>query len=149
MANPAITNNDSSPLPVFSPVYKQDVVRFGAAETRPIGEVLARKHISDTVAAAAGTNTGNGTLTSPALAAGGPAKVGAYAVTCVEAITNGGRFALIDPDGNILDNQIIILAGAGGVVAFSGHGLSFILTDAGTDFAVDDTFSLTTTVDGI
>jgi len=149
MANPVISNNDNSQLEVLGGKYQQDIVDFGTAETRLVGEILARKLIATAVVETDGaTNTGDGTCTLQALAAGGPAKVGDYTVECVEAITNGGRFSLTDPDSIELDTQIIILAGAGGVVEYIGHGLTFLLTDGATDFIVGDLFTLTVAADG-
>ena len=89
------------------------------------------------------TGTGNGTCTLQALAAGGPAIVGDYTLTCVEAVTNGGIFKLVDPNGITIAQDITIAAGAGGVIVFTGAGITFKITDAGTDFAVADYFVIT------
>jgi hypothetical protein len=147
MANPVITNNDVSQLEVFAPEYYQDMVKFGAAETRPVGQILGRKYVSDTVTQTPdGGNTGDGTVTNQALGSGGPAKVGAYNLECVEAITNSGRFKLEDPDGKLLDDQIIIAVSSD--IDYEGFGLKFTLADGATDFIVGDKFAITTTEDG-
>ena len=109
-------------------------------------QTLARGCVMGLVKYAAGTaaadsgNTGNGTLTAFALAAGGPQKIGDYVVKCVEAITNGGRFHVLDPDG-VLVGEFTIPAGAGNDYDFSGAGISFTVTDGSTDFALDDFFT--------
>ena len=95
------------------------------------------------VATADGGNTGDGTVTLLVLAAGGPAIIGTYVLTCITAVTNGGIFDLVDPNGKIVATNITILAGAGGIIAFSGGGISFTITDGSTDFAADDFFTLT------
>jgi hypothetical protein len=116
------------------------------AVTVAISQTLARGCVMGLVKYAAGTaaadesNTGNGTLTSFALAAGGPQKIGDYIVKCVEAITNSGRFHVLDPDG-ILIGEFTIPAGAGNDYDFSGGGISFTVTDDSTDFALDDFFT--------
>ncbi len=66
-----------------------------------------------------------------------------YSLTCVEAVTNGGIFILVDPNGITIAQDITIAAGAGGVIVFTGAGITFKITDAGTDFAVADYFVIT------
>lgn len=147
MANPEITNNDSSQLEVFGAEYRQDMVKFGTSETRSVGEILARKQISDTVTQTPDVgNTGDGTVTNQALGAGGPAKVGDYNLECVEAIANSGRFKLEDPDGVVLTEQIIIAVSAD--IDYEGFGLKFTLADGATDFALADKFAIGVTADG-
>ncbi len=92
------------------------------------------------------TGTGNGTVTEQALAAGGPAIVGDYIATCVEAITNGGVFKLVDPNGVTIAQDITIVAGAGGVIVFTGAGITFKITDGSTDFEVGDLFTITVAI---
>lgn len=149
MANPVITNNDSSPLVVFGPEYQQEQIVFTDAQTYAEGAPLARKHISDTVAQAPDAgNTGDGTVTNQALGSGGPAKVGAYNLECVTAVADGGVFKLEDPSGKLLVSDITIPAGAGNSIDFEGFGLKFTITDGATDFIVGDKFAITTTADG-
>jgi hypothetical protein len=109
------------------------------------GQVMGKEMVVLGVASAV-TGTGNGTVTEYALnAVGAPAKVGTYTLTCIEAITNGGRFQLADPDGIIIASDILIAAGAGGVIVFIGGGMTFKITDGSTDFVVGDYFTLTIT----
>jgi len=87
-------------------------------------------------------NTGDGTVTEEAISAtGAPAKIGTYTVECVEAILNSGRFKLVDPDGVEIVSNILIPAGAGNNVVYTGAGLTFKVTDGATDFAVGDKFT--------
>lgn len=95
------------------------------------------------VTAAGPTGTGDGTCTVLALAAGGPAIVGDYTLTCVGAVTNGGVFKLVDPNGVTLAQDITIAPGAGGIIVFTGAGITFKITDGSTDFAVADYFVIT------
>ena len=107
------------------------------------GTVLGQITVgSATSAAKSGGNTGNGTLvldaTTPVLA---NAAAGVYTVRCIEAVTNGGKFTVIDPKGVEL-GPVIIPAGAGNSVTFSDR-IKFALTDGGTDFIVGDGFDIT------
>ncbi len=148
MANPTISNNDVSQLEVFSPEYDQDMVDFGTAETRPVGQILGRKILATAVTSTPdGGNTGDGVVDNQALSAqDAPAKVGDYLLTCVEAITNSGRFKLEDPDGKLLDDQIVVTVS--GTTVFQGHGLRFDIADGAADWAVADFITLATTADG-
>ncbi len=93
---------------------------------------------------AACVGTGNGTLT---LVEGRrDLKVGAYVLECLTAVTHGGIFSLTDPDGNVVDADITIPAGAGNSIAFDTDQIAGTITDGSTDFAVGDTFTVTTTI---
>ena len=106
-----------------------------------IGAVLGKKTIGavPTTGTADGGNTGNGTVTS--VVGKASTKVGNYILTCVAAVTNGGTFEIKNPDGAII-GQAIILAGAGGIIAFSSDELDATITDGSTDFNVDDFFTV-------
>ena len=114
-----------------------------SAGTIKRGTILGQKTIGTATAAAkSGGNTGTGTCvmdaTTPVLA---NAKVGVYTVRCLEAVTNGGKFAVTGPDGNMIAYDIIV-AGAGGTITHNNE-IKFVLTDAGTDFIVGDGFDIT------
>lgn len=49
---------------------------------------------------AGGGNTGNGTMAN--VAGRTELQVGTYTITCVEAVTNSGKFEVVDPDGSSL-----------------------------------------------
>jgi hypothetical protein len=108
------------------------------------GAVLGKITLGAAVAAvkASGANTGNGTLVmdgvTPILA---NAKVGIYTVRCVEAVGNGGKFVVTDPNGQQVGVAIIV-AGAGGAIVFADQ-IKFTLTDGGADFIVGDGFDVT------
>jgi hypothetical protein len=146
MTNPVITNNDSQRLEIMDAKYEQDIVDFGTAETRTVGQILARKILSDTVTITPDLTTGDGTCTNGALGSGGPAKVGDYNLECVEQITNSGRFKLEDPDGKLLSDQLVIPVSS--TLYYEGFGLKFDLADGATDFDVGDKFEIATTADG-
>lgn len=84
--------------------------------------------------------TGNGTISG--LSLGPDAKTGQYRVECIEAITNGGAFKVLSPDGDEIAVGYII-AGAGGVLTLANQRqLNLTITDASTDFAVGDFFEV-------
>lgn len=94
-----------------------------------------------TVTATQGTNTGNGTCT--ALSVTGTPLPGAYSLVCNTAVANGGVFTLTDPNGTVIASDITMTPGAGGTTVIDEGGIQFTLTDAGTDFAVNDAFTIT------
>ena len=80
-----------------------------------------------------GSNTGDGTIT--AVTMGKDAKHGKYVIKCVEAIADGGRFKVINPDGNRLDDADV-------GVAYVSKEVNFTLNDGPADFVVGDTFEI-------
>lgn len=96
-------------------------------------------------------NTGDGTVTAVALAGGLTVpKAGAWLITCITAVTNGGIFSLTDPDGNVVRNDLTMTAGAGAATVFilPEVGLTFTITDGDADFAADDFFTVTIAANG-
>lgn len=114
-----------------------------SAGTLVRGTVMGKKTIgAATSAAKSGGNTGNGTFvldaTTPVLA---NAQVGVYSLRCIEAVTNGGKFVLLAPNGLSVGTYIIV-AGASGTITINNH-IKGVLTDSTTDFAVGDGFDIT------
>lgn len=108
------------------------------------GAVLGKVLYGAVSAAPDGGNTGDGTCTELATLGGKPlAIVGDYVLTCVEAVTNGGVFDLVDPNGNIVATGLRMTVGAGGESVFKVGGITFKLTDGATDFVAGDSFTIT------
>lgn len=84
---------------------------------------------------------GTGTGTVSAISAGPLAQTGNYRLINREAITNGGRFELIAPDGQSLGDNFLMTAGSGTATAFTTPHLNFTLTDA-TDFILGNYFDI-------
>ena len=63
-----------------------------------------------------------------------------YAITCIEAIANGGIFEVIAPDGTAL-KELLLNAGSGNTTAYASEQVNFSITDD-TDFVVGDYFNL-------
>lgn len=92
---------------------------------------------SASVAAKAGGNTGDGTLTldasTPILA---NAMAGVYRVRCIAAASNSGTFRVENPDGIVIGDVV--------VGATFEDGVKFVIADAGSDdFIVGDGFDIT------
>jgi hypothetical protein len=106
----------------------------GAARELKVGMVIGKITKGAATGAAVAGNTGDGTITAnPAV--GQAAKPGVYRVVCIEPATDGGKFAVEDPDG--------ILVGIATVgVEFTSH-LTFTIADGATDFAAGDAFTIT------
>jgi hypothetical protein len=150
MANMTVTNNDRGNPIISDARYRDDSLYFATAGTVAAGTLLARKAVEDAIVAAAdGGNTGDGTCTAAAVVTGPVVPlIGAYNLECVEAIADGGRFKLVDPNGMELRTDLLMTAGAGAATVFEVEGMTFTLTDGATNFIVGDKFSLTVAADG-
>ena len=134
------------PVLVATPILYRPFVQFTHRCSQLVrGAALGVRSIAVGTATADAGNTGDGTCTAYALAAGGPAIVGSYVLTCNAAVTNGGVFKLVDPNGALLADDITITAGPGGTVVYTGNGMTFTITDGANDFVVGDFFTLTIT----
>ncbi|WP_241300486.1 head decoration protein [Burkholderia stabilis] len=101
----------------------------GAVKVYP-GTVMGKQTVGTTaVAAALGTNTGNGTFGAISVVA---AIAGAYTVEFDSAT----QFVVADPNGKEVGH------GTTGVV-FSGGGIGFTITAGGTAFTPGDSFTVT------
>lgn len=110
----------------------RDVIGLVASASYKSALVLGKVTLG-TVTASAVTGTGNGTVTGAAKTA--TTKLGVYTLTCIAAATNGGRFAVVDPNGYRLPDALV-------AVAYSGQ-ISFTIADGSTDYAVGDVFTIT------
>lgn len=94
-----------------------------------------------TVTSTPGTNTGTGTNT--ALTVTGTPRPGSWTLKCTAAVANGGTFSLTDPKGTIVSTTLVMTPGVGLATVFNVAGLQFTITDGATDFAVNDSFTIT------
>lgn len=85
------------------------------------------------------TGTGNGTITE--IVCGKNKKPGRYAVKCSSTATHGGTFTVKDPDGTLIGTAVLPGTSTG-TVRFISDEISFLLTDAGTDFVLNDEFKI-------
>ena len=149
MSNMVVTNNQTRGVTIWDPVFDDELITFAGIATLLAGTILARKTVADAVVVAAGSNTGDGTVTLATVVPGPVVPlVGAYVLTVTTAVTNGGILQLVDPNGAIVASDLIMTAGAGAATVLEAAGLEFTVTDAGTDFIVGDSFTLTVAADG-
>lgn len=145
MANLTIENIDLSSEVISNPEYIDALLSFAAEATVAKGTILARKVVADAVVAAAvaGNTSGSGTVTAATVVAGSVIPlVGAYTLVCVTAVSNGGIFKLLDPNGAIVATDIKMTVGSTTATVVKTAGLQFTITDA-TDFVAGDSFTLT------
>jgi len=118
--------------------YSRDIVTIlagsGAERALLNGMVLGRVTKGAATGAAVAGNTGNGTITASPVV-GAAAKPGVYRAICIEPATDGGKFAVEDPEG-----VLIGIATVG--TEFTTH-LTFTIADGSTDFAAGDGFTIT------
>lgn len=86
--------------------------------------------------------TGNGTMS--AVFAGPDVQRGNYIVKCTALAANGGTFSVTNPAGNALPAFVMAAGGGGQAVSYTSREVNFTVTDGGTDFAVNDTFTIAT-----
>ena len=113
-------------------------VRIASGQNLVAGSVLGKKKL-DTISQDSTGNTGDGTMTG--LNFDVDAKVGDYIVECVEAIANSGRFKVVDPDGDRLDDAVV-------GTAYDGKSIDFTINDGAADFVVGDKFTVTIAAPG-
>lgn len=149
MVNLTITNVDIGSVILQNGQFRDELLTFAGSGTVLEGTILARKAVADAVTASAITGTGDGTVTLATVAAGQIVPiVGAYVLNCITAVTNGGVFELVDPNGALVASNLILTVGAGAATAFEVAGLAFTITDGAADFVVADTATLTVAADG-
>lgn len=147
-------DNDTTPFVLFTqPAYREDdgIIEQDAARATVLSQytLMAKKPVTiPTDMTADVGNTGDGTVSAVAAAAGGTPIVGTWELELIEAVANGGVFKLTDPNGNIVAPRLTMNPGAGGTTDFIVAGLAFTITDGATDFIVGDLFTLAVTANG-
>lgn len=149
MANLTITNIDNACIEREGGKFRDETLTFAAADTFVKGTILARRSVAIAVTASAVTGTGNGTVTAATVVAGPAVPLaGAYVLTVVTAVTHGGVWKLVDPNGALVTDGLVMTASTGAATVFEAGGLQFTITDGSTDFAAGDTATLTVAADG-
>lgn len=112
-------------------VTRDPIVVLSGAGVVEAGTVLAKvSHALTGVAAALGTNVGNGTF--GAIAVGDPANAGVYVVQMADAT----HYIVEDPNGHEIGHGVT-------AVAFNAGGLSFTWTAGGTPMVAGDSYTIT------
>jgi hypothetical protein len=147
-SNFVITDVDLGSIVLQDPKYRDELLVATGVHSFLMGTILARREDALTVTASAVTGTGNGTVTLATVVGGVIPIVGAYVLTVVTAVANGGVWKLVDPNGEIVAEDLIMTVGAGATTVFNIGGLQFSITDGGTDFVAGDHATLTVAADG-
>lgn len=105
------------------------------------GTVIGKRTKASVSSAATAGNTGDGALGTVTL--GLFAIPGDYKLKCIEAVTNAGKFELIDPQKDVVGHIDV-------AVAFLNDHMGFTLADGAADFVVGDEFTISVgaTADG-
>lgn len=149
MANLTITAIDNGSPMIHTEDDRDDILAFAGADTFVEGTILARRAVATAVTASAVTGTGDGTVTAATVVHSDDVPlVGAYTLTCITAVTNGGIWSLKDPNGKLVADYLPMTVGAGAATVFEVAGMQFTITDGSTDFAAGDTATLTVAADG-
>ncbi|MCK5016536.1 MAG: head decoration protein [Candidatus Peribacteraceae bacterium] len=83
--------------------------------------------------------TGDGVMTN--VKPGASVQAGSYVVTCTAAVTHGGVFSVVAPDGSVLP-VFTLTPGTGGTSSYKSSHMDFDITDGSADFEVDDVFTI-------
>jgi hypothetical protein len=149
MANIEITQCDVGAIAIGEAIYRDETVTFAAADTFVAGTILARREVALAVVASAITGSGTGTVTAASVVAGTTVpKPGVYTLRNILVVADGGVWQLEDPNGAIIASGFRQTVGAGAATVFEVGGFLFTITDGGTNFALNDTATLTVTADG-
>jgi hypothetical protein len=118
-----------------SNLFSREKVTVLSGQNLSLGAVVGKvtKSIPAT-GTAGGSNTGDGTCTD--VTGGDKAEIGTYTLTCVAAAADGGTFAVVAPNGEALPDAEV-------GTAYANEQINFTINDGATDFAVDDTFTIT------
>jgi len=117
---------------------------MGAKCTEAIDLPATVSYTYGSVTASALVGTGNGTITALSVNVGSTPKPGAWTLKVNTAVTNGGVWTLTDPDGVVISTTVTQTVGVGAVTVFDNvGGLDFTITDGTTDFALNETFTIT------
>jgi len=108
------------------------LLKMTSGATYALG-LICKKVLAAAIAADGG-NTGDGTAGD--VTVGAAAKLGDYSLECVETATDAGRFKVIDPDGNRLDDLTV-------GTEYSNEHFTVTISDGASDFAEGDLFTVT------
>ena len=139
----SVTAPDGTALPnaTVGTAYKTSHLSFLLNDSSQDFTTAARFNV---VVTAGGTpavegGTGNGAMS--AITLGKNAQLGGYRVTLKAAVTHGGDFDVIAPDGSQVGGRFLMGTGDGTAASFASDHINFTLTDA-TDFILGNYFNV-------
>jgi hypothetical protein len=144
MANITTTNVDSGAVVIGDAVFKDELLKFGAADTFIAGTILARKIQSDTIALGTVTGTGDRAMVATALAGRTPT-IGAYTLTAGTLSSQVGTWTLTSPNGYA---ETFTSTAAGDTLKFYVSGIQItVVGSGGTAYTTGATRSVTVAVE--
>jgi hypothetical protein len=117
-----------------------DPVTVASGENLAAGAVVGLKNKLQ-AAAPIPTVVGTGNGAMSALSFGPGVLVGSYVVKCTAIASNSGTFSVTSPSGVVLGSATV-------GTAFVSDEIRFLISDGGTDFAQNDTFTVVVTAGG-
>ena len=149
MANLTVNNVDLSAVVLGNPEFKDDLLTFGGAGTVLDGTILARQSVNAAITVTPdGGNTGNGAVAASVIGVDEVPVPGSYNLECTFVVTNGGVFKLVDPVGNIVEDNLTLRVGDTLVSTFNVKGLQLVVTEGATDFVAGDKFGIAVVANG-
>jgi len=142
VANISITNLDIGGVILQNAEFRDELLKFADADVAAAGTILARQEVATAITVAAGSNTGDGTVTLATVAGAEVPIAGAWNLEFTAALV----VKLEDPNGRIIASNVAIADG--GAIVLNIAGMQFTVTDGTTAFVSGDTFSLTVVADG-
>lgn len=142
-----VTNVDLGNVVLKDAQHDDELLTFGGAGTVEVGTILARQEV-DVAVVDTPAGTGNGTMVVTVVGVDEVPIPGSWVLKCTFAVAEGGVWKLTDPNGNIVADNLTLRVGAGLVTTFNVKGLTMAITEGGTDFAADDTFTMVVVANG-
>lgn len=149
MPDPIITNNDLGNVILKDGQFRDELLTFGAGGTELEGTILARQTVDVAIVDTPDVgNTGDGTLVATVIGVDELPVPGNYNFECTVAIAEGGIFKLVDPNGNVVADNLTLRVGAGLITTFVVSGIQIVVTEGAADFIVGDKFALAVVANG-
>lgn len=149
MATLDVTNNDLAPVELADAQFRNELLIFGGAGTQVKGTLLGRQTVDTAIVVTPDVgNTGDGTVTASVVGVSKLPVAGNYNLECTFPIADGGVFKLEDPDGNIVEDNLTLRAGAGLVTTLNVQGLQIVVTDGAANFIAGDKFEIAVVANG-
>jgi len=140
MANITITNNDVGQIELSDGRFRDDTIKFAAADTFVAGTILARKLVSDTLAVAY-TRAGSSDYTATASTRNGKTlQVGAYTLTAGTLTAGVGAWTAVAPNG---ETGSYTVATAAADIVFATLGITVDVTAVANPFETGDVITIT------
>ena len=139
----SVTAPDGTALPnaTVGTAYKTSHLSFLLNDSSQDFTTAARFNVVVTAGGTPAVEGGTGTGAMSAITLGKNAQLGGYRVTLKAAVSHGGDFDVIAPDGSQVGGRFLMGTGDGTAASFASDHINFTLTDA-TDFILGNYFNV-------